>query len=393
MSVTFPQGFRAAGVHAGLKAAPAKDVALVVADGPARWLRTAARFTTNRFAAPPVELSRQHLGPDRPRSPRAVVLNSGGANACTGPDGMADAVATASEAAQGLGLSPAEVLVCSTGLIGERLNTEALLAGVRAGIAQLASDSAAGLAAAEAIMTTDTKVKEASLEVHGWRLGGMAKGAGMLAPELATMLVVVTTDAVVSQSLAEQALAQACTYSFDRTDSDGCMSTNDAVILLANGASGVAPTAADFTAALTGLCQDLAGQLVGDAEGASHDIRIEVTGADSEAGALAVARAVARSNLFKTAMAGNDPNWGRILSAAGTVPVEVAAFEPNQVDVAINGVTVCRGGGVGEPRASVDLTERAVLVEISLGAGQAAVTLLTNDLTHEYIHINADYSS
>jgi len=393
VSITFPKGFRAAGVPAGIKTPPAKDVAVVMADGPAASLCAAARFTTNRFTAAPVVVSRRHLQNHNGVSPRVVVLNSGGANACTGQAGIDDAEATASAAASALGLSPAEVLVCSTGLIGERLPMASLLAGVRAGIGQLAGDAAAGQAAAEAIMTTDTKPKQATAEQDGWRLGGMAKGAGMMAPELATMLVVLTTDALLDQPLAEQALAQACTYSFDRTDTDGCMSTNDTVILLANGASGVWPEPATFVAELTSLCQDLARQLVQDAEGAAHDITIRVDGAATEAGALAVARAIGRSNLFKTAIAGNDPNWGRVVSAAGTVPAAVAAFEPSQVDVVINGVMVCQGGAAGQARGLVDLSERAVLVEVHLGAGAAQAQLLTNDLTAEYVHINADYSS
>ncbi|MCL2802945.1 MAG: bifunctional glutamate N-acetyltransferase/amino-acid acetyltransferase ArgJ [Micrococcales bacterium] len=395
MSVTFAKGFKATGLAAGLKPSGSKDLALVVADPVPGQARAAAVFTTNRFAAAPVELCRRHLaqaakgGP----TPVAVVLNSGGANACTGQPGLADAETTASQAAAALGLSPAKVLVASTGLIGQRLDMASLLRGLSAGIGQLDDSAEAGLAAAEAIMTTDTVPKQAQCEHDGWRIGGMAKGAGMLAPELATMLVVITTDAVIDQATAKQALKQACRYSFDRTDSDGCMSTNDVVFLLSSGRSGLAANTEKFTAGLTKVCQDLALQLVDDAEGADHVIEIVVEQATSETGALAVARAVARSNLFKTAIAGRDPNWGRILSAAGTVSPEVAPFDPAQVDVAVNGIWVCRGGGVGDSRELVDLSGRQVKVEIDLKAGQEAATVLTNDLTHEYIHINADYST
>jgi glutamate N-acetyltransferase/amino-acid N-acetyltransferase len=244
-------------------------------------------------------------------------------------------------------------------------------------------------------MTTDTRPKEATRQgaSGAYTSGGMAKGAGMLAPELATMLVVLTTDALVDPDLAQSALETACAHSFNRVDSDGCMSTNDTVILLASGASGVAPDPREFAAHLTDLCQDLALQLVADAEGASHEIAVEVAGALTEDGALAVARAIARSNLFKTAIAGNDPNWGRILAAAGTVGAPVAPFDPDQVDVQVNGVTVARQGGPGEPRERVDLSPRRATVRLDLHAGAAAATVWTNDLTHEYVSINADYSS
>ncbi|TRW43750.1 bifunctional glutamate N-acetyltransferase/amino-acid acetyltransferase ArgJ [Georgenia yuyongxinii] len=389
MSVTTPRGFRAAGVAAGLKASGRPDVALVVNDGPDHV--AAGVFTTNRVVAAPVVWSRTAVGDG---VARAVVLNSGGANACTGPDGFADTHRTAEHVGDVLGVSGGDVLVCSTGLIGERLDMPALLGGIDAAAAALAGDG--GPAAATAIMTTDTVPKEVALERGdgAWSVGGMAKGAGMLAPGLATMLCVLTTDAVVPAADADAALSAATAVTFDRVDSDGCMSTNDTVVLLASGASGVVVDAAELTEALTAACAALARALVADAEGASHDIAVTVRGATSEGAAVAVARAVTRSNLFKAAVFGNDPNWGRVLSAVGTVPVEVAPFDADAVDVAINGVTVCRAGGVGEDRSLVDLAAaREVHVEIDLHAGPATATVWTNDLTHDYVHENSAYST
>ncbi|MFD1504066.1 bifunctional glutamate N-acetyltransferase/amino-acid acetyltransferase ArgJ [Georgenia yuyongxinii] len=389
MSVTTPRGFRAAGVTAGLKASGRPDVALVVNDGPEHV--AAGVFTTNRVVAAPVVWSRTAVGDG---VAHAVVLNSGGANACTGPDGFADTHRTAEHMADVLGVSAGDVLVCSTGLIGERLDMPALLGGIDAAAAALAGDG--GPAAATAIMTTDTVPKEVALERGdgAWSVGGMAKGAGMLAPGLATMLCVLTTDAVVPAADADAALRAATAVTFDRVDSDGCMSTNDTVVLLASGASGVVVDAAELTEALTAACAALARALVADAEGASHDIAVTVRGATSEGAAVAVARAVTRSNLFKAAVFGNDPNWGRVLSAVGTVPVEVAPFEADAVDVAINGMTVCRAGGVGEDRSLVDLAAaREVHVEIDLHAGPATATVWTNDLTHDYVHENSAYST
>ena len=383
MSVTTPQGFRAAGVAAGLKASGAPDVALVVNDGPDH--HAAAVFTSNRVEAAPVTWSRQAVTDGRAD---AVVLNSGGANACTGPRGFADTHRTAEHVAEVLGVSAGDVVVCSTGLIGELLPMERLLAGVDAAAAGLAADG--GPAAATAIMTTDTVSKQAQAERDGWSVGGMAKGAGMLAPALATMLVVVTTDAVVEPGVLEGVLRAATATTFDRIDSDGCQSTNDTVVLLASGASGVAVAPEALTEAVTEVCADLARQLLADAEGAHHDIAIEVGSAASEADALEVARAVARNNLFKCAVFGNDPNWGRVLAAVGTTR---AAFEPHQLDVSINGVQVCRAGGVGEDRTLVDLTGRAVHVRVDLHAGTQTATVWTNDLTTDYVHENSAYSS
>jgi glutamate N-acetyltransferase/amino-acid N-acetyltransferase len=388
VSVTAPAGFRAAGVTAGLKPSGRPDVALVVNDGP---LDVAAGvFTSNRVVAAPVVWSRQAVSDG---IARAVVLNSGGANACTGPDGFADTHRTAEHVAEALGVSAGDVLVASTGLIGERLAMDRLLGGVDAAVDHL--DAAGGAAAAEAIRTTDTVAKTVHLESgEGWSVGGMAKGAGMLAPGLATMLCVLTTDAVVDAATADAALRAATRTTFDRVDSDGCMSTNDTVILLASGASGAHTGHARLTEVLTAACANLARQLVADAEGASHDIAITVTHASDEDAAVAVARAVTRSNLFKAAVFGNDPNWGRVLSAVGTVPESVAPYDALRLDVSINGVQVCRAGGVGESRDLVDLAAtREVHVEIDLHAGDATATLWTNDLTHDYVHENSAYST
>jgi glutamate N-acetyltransferase/amino-acid N-acetyltransferase len=385
--VTAPAGFRAAGVTAGLKASGKPDLALVVNDGP---LQVAAGvFTSNRVVAAPVVWSRQAVSDG---VATAVVLNSGGANACTGPEGFLDTHRTAEHVAEVLGTSAGDVLVCSTGLIGERLPMDLLLPGVSAAAGALST--ASGPDAATAIMTTDTVAKTAAVVGDGWTVGGMAKGAGMLAPGLATMLVVLTTDAVVTAEQADAALRDATRTTFDRVDSDGCMSTNDTVLLLASGASGATPDPEAFAAAVAAVCADLARQLVGDAEGASHDIAVTVTGATTEDAAVAVARAVTRSNLFKAAVFGNDPNWGRVLAAVGTVPEDVAPYDASRLDVSINGVQVCRAGGVGDPREGVDLAAaREVRVDVDLHAGDATATIWTNDLTHDYVHENSAYST
>ncbi|MEV4812548.1 bifunctional glutamate N-acetyltransferase/amino-acid acetyltransferase ArgJ [Micromonospora avicenniae] len=390
MSVTAPRGFRAAGVAAGLKASGAADVALVVNDGPDAAV--GGVFTANRVKAAPVLWTQQVV---RGGAVRAVVLNSGGANACTGPAGFQDTHATAEHVAAALTaaepaleLGAGEVAVCSTGLIGERLPMTALLGGVDDAVRTLSP--AGGAPAAEAIMTTDTRPKTTVTQGAGWTVGGMAKGAGMLAPALATMLCVVTTDAVADSETLTAALREACRVTFDRIDSDGCMSTNDTVLLLANGASGVTPAPGELAAAVTAACHDLAQQLIADAEGATKQIAIEVVGAASEDDAVEVGRAVARNNLVKTALFGNDPNWGRILAAVGTT---AAAFEPDAVDVAVNGVWVCRDGAAAEDRSKVDLTGRDVTIRIDLRSGTAAATVWTNDLSHAYVHENSAYSS
>lgn len=384
MSVTAAKGFLAAGVTAGIKASGRPDLALVVNEGPDA--HAAAVFTSNRFTAAPVVWSRRAVADGRLA---AVVLNSGGANACTGSAGLADARQMAEWTAAEVGCAAADVAVCSTGLIGVRLPMDAVLTGIELASQDLAHTG--GPSAAEAIRTTDTVSKESiHTSPDGWTIGGMAKGAGMLAPALATMLVVITTDAVVPASGLDEALRTATGFTFDRTDSDGCMSTNDTVILMSSGASGVTPDAAEFSEALTGVCADLARQLLADAEGSAHDIEVRVEGAASEADALAVARAIARSNLFKCAIFGNDPNWGRVLASAGTVPAE---YEPEHVDVAFNGVRVFVDGQLGADRSEVDLTAREVLVEVHLHAGDASAAIWTNDLTYDYVKENAEYST
>jgi glutamate N-acetyltransferase/amino-acid N-acetyltransferase len=383
VTITSPQGFRAAGVAAGLKASGGLDVALVVNEGPTD--AAAGVFTSNRVKAAPVLWSEQVL---RSGALRAVVLNSGGANACTGPAGFQDTHATAERVSTVLGVGAGEVAVCSTGLIGERLPMEKLLSGVDSAAGRLSRDG--GGDAAEAIRTTDTRRKTVVVTGSGWSVGGMAKGAGMLAPGLATMLCILTTDAVADAATLDAALRQAVRVSFDRVDSDGCMSTNDTVLLLASGASGVAPSPGELTEAVTAACHDLAQQLVADAEGATKEVAIEVLGAASEDDAVTVGRSVARNNLVKAALFGNDPNWGRILAAVGTTD---AAFDPDELDVAVNGVWVCRAGGAAEDRSKVDLTGRGVQIKIDLHAGAATATVWTNDLSHAYVHENSAYST
>ena len=383
MSVTSAAGFTAAGLAAGLKPGGRLDLALVVNAGPN--CTAAGVFTSNRVKAAPVLWSQQVLHDGRLR---AVVLNSGGANACTGPDGFADTHRTAETAAAALGIGAIDVAVCSTGLIGVRLPMDLMEPGIERLAAATGPDG--GLDAATAILTTDSHPKQALHAGAGWSIGGMAKGAGMLAPGLATMLVVLTTDAVVDGAMLPDQLRLACRTTFDRLDSDGCMSTNDSVILMSSGASGVAPAPEDFQRALTGICGDLALQLLGDAEGASHNIAITVAGAATVDDAVTVGRSIARSNLFKCAVFGRDPNWGRVLAALGTTS---ATFEPDQVDVAFNGVQVCRAGAIGEPRELVDLTPREVSVAVDLHAGPETATIWTNDLTYDYVRENAEYSS
>ncbi|NLF05607.1 MAG: bifunctional glutamate N-acetyltransferase/amino-acid acetyltransferase ArgJ [Actinomycetales bacterium] len=390
--VTEAAGFRASGVTAGLKASGKPDLALVVNDGPLQV--GAAVFTTNRVVGAPVLWSRQVLT-DGVVS--AVVLNSGGANVATGPEGFLDSHRTAEKVADALEISSGDVVVCSTGLIGVRLASEKLFAGIGPAVESLTADG--GPDAAQAIMTTDSVPKTAHVTVTGpdgtaWTVGGMAKGAGMLAPALATMLSVITTDAVVDAARADAALRAATRATFDRIDSDGCMSTSDTVTLLASGASGLTPEPGAFEEAVRAVCADLARQLVADAEGASHDIAVRVVGASSEDAAVAVARAVTRSNLFKAAIFGNDPNWGRIIAQVGTVPEDVAPFDAENLDVTINGVQVCRASGLGEDPTLLDLAAtREVHIEIDLHAGGAEATVWTNDLTHAYVHENSAYST
>ncbi|MFE9425441.1 bifunctional glutamate N-acetyltransferase/amino-acid acetyltransferase ArgJ [Kitasatospora sp. NPDC006697] len=383
LGVTAAKGFRAAGVTAGIKASGTPDLALVVNDGPS--FAAAGVFTSNRVKAAPVLWSQQVLKGGRVA---AVILNSGGANACTGPAGFQDTHTTAERVGAALEVSSGEVAVCSTGLIGERLPMDLLLPGVELAARELTATG--GESAAIAIKTTDTVHKTAQVSTGGWTVGGMAKGAGMLAPGLATMLVVITTDAAVESAELDAVLREATRTTFDRVDSDGCMSTNDTVLLLASGASGIAPEQAEFAAAVQQVCADLARRLIGDAEGAGKDIRIDVTDAATEDEAVLVGRTIARNNLLKCAIHGEDPNWGRVLAAIGTTD---AAFDPDQLDVAINGVWVCRGGAVGEDRSLVSMTDRQVVITARLNAGQAAATVWTNDLTADYVHENSAYST
>jgi glutamate N-acetyltransferase/amino-acid N-acetyltransferase len=383
VSVTAPLGFEAAGVSAGLKSGGGRDLALVVNRGPSQC--AAVVFTSNRSKANPILWSERVAADGRVS---AIVLNSGGANCFTGATGFQTTHATAEAVAAALGVSAGDVLVCSTGLIGEQLDRAKVEAGVAAAAAGLSMTG--GITAAEAILTTDTHSKTAVFHGDGWTIGGMAKGAGMLAPALATMLVVLTTDADLEPTELDAALSDAVRTTFNRLDSDGCTSTNDQVTLLASAASGIRPAASDFRTALATVCGDLAAQLMADAEGASHEITIEVRGAVSEDDAVEVGRSVARSNLFKTAVFGNDPNWGRVLAAIGTTRAD---FDPYRVDVSMNGVRVCHAGEPDRPRESVDLTPRSLLVEIELFAGDSAATILTNDLTHDYVHENSAYSS
>ncbi|MER5543639.1 bifunctional glutamate N-acetyltransferase/amino-acid acetyltransferase ArgJ [Streptomyces sp. CG4] len=392
MSVTAAKGFMAAGIAAGIKENGNPDLALVVNNGPRR--AAAGVFTANRVKAAPVLWSEQVL---KGGELTAVVLNSGGANACTGPKGFQDTHATAEKVAESLntaghdetgGHAPGHVAVCSTGLIGVLLPMDKLLPGVDKAVAQLSPHG--GEKAAIAIKTTDTVHKTSVVTKDGWTVGGMAKGAGMLAPGLATMLVVLTTDADLGSETLDKALRGATKVTFDRVDSDGCMSTNDTVLLLASGASGITPEYAAFAEAVTKVCDDLGRQLIGDAEGASKDIKVEVVNAASEEDAVEVGRSIARNNLLKCALHGEDPNWGRVLSAIGTTS---AAFEPDQLGVAINGVWVCKNGSVGEDRELVDMRYREVHITADLAAGTETATIWTNDLTADYVHENSAYSS
>jgi glutamate N-acetyltransferase / amino-acid N-acetyltransferase len=394
VTVTAPTGFRAAGVAAGLKDSGAADVAVVINDGPS--LAAAGVFTSNRVKAAPVLWSQQVLAGGQVR---AVALNSGGANACTGPAGFADTHHTAEHLAKVLTgpggpaageVGAGQIAVCSTGLIGERLPLDRLLAGVEAAAGAAVADADGGQAAANAIRTTDTVPKTCAVAGTGYVIGGMAKGAAMLAPALATMLAVLTTDADLSAGELDEALRGAVRQSFDRLDTDGCMSTNDTVLLLASGASGTRPDPAEFAALVASACADLARQMQQDAEGASKAIAIEVTGAASEDDAVAVGRAIARCNLLKCAIHGQDPNWGRVLAAVGTTS---AVFEPDELDVAINGVWVCRDGAAADDRSGVDLAPRDVTITVHLSAGGHAATIWTTDLTAEYVYENSAYAT
>lgn len=384
MTVTHAKGFRASGVTAGLKASGKPDVALVVNDGPHDV--AAAVFTSNRIQAAPVKWS---IEAAKSGTFKAVVLNSGGANACTGSEGFTNTMNTAEHLGGLLGVAPSEIAVCSTGLIGKQLPMDILIPGVTAAHAALSDNG--GQDAATAIMTTDSVAKTAECKCdEGWIIGGMAKGAGMLAPGLATMLVVITTDAVIAQADLQRLLEQAVAQSFNRIDSDGCMSTNDTVIAMSSGASGIDANLEIFQSCLTGVCMSLARQLIADAEGATKDIKITVANAASESDAVDVARAVSRSNLLKCAIHGEDPNWGRVLSALGTTD---ATFEPDLINVSFNGVAVCKNGACLDEEPVVDLSDREVEIHINLNAGTETASLWTNDLTAMYVHENSAYST
>jgi glutamate N-acetyltransferase/amino-acid N-acetyltransferase len=386
VTVTGPQGFRAAGIAAGIKASGALDLTLVVNDGP---LDVAAGvFTRNVIKAAPVLWSQEVL---KQRKLKAVVLNSGGANAATGPGGFQDTHATAEKVAEALGAGAIEVAVCSTGLIGERLPMAAVLSGVDSVVKALGTGLEAGLNAATGVMTTDSKPKQAfAKHADGWSVGGFAKGAGMLAPNLATMLSVITTDAVVDKETLDRALRAATHVTFDRLDVDGGTSTNDTVLVLASGASGAEPAEAELTELLTTVARDLVLQLRADSEGATKDVDVTVQGAASEADAEVVARTIAEDNLVKTALFGSDPNWGRIAMALGRAP---ARIDPETLSITINGVTLFAAGTTAEDRSAADLSGRAVAIVVDLGVGDAVATVYTTDLSHGYVEENSAYSS
>ncbi|MEV5837770.1 bifunctional glutamate N-acetyltransferase/amino-acid acetyltransferase ArgJ [Nocardia sp. NPDC052112] len=389
--VTAPLGFRAAGIAAGIKASGKPDLALVFNEGPE--YAAAGVFTRNQVKAAPVLWSQQVLTAGRLR---AVILNSGGANACTGPGGFQDTHQTAEELAKALSnwgteTGAGEIAVCSTGLIGDRLPMDKVVPAVTEIVHEMGGGMSGGLDAAHAIMTTDTVPKEAAFHHRDkWNVGGMAKGAGMLAPSLATMLVVLTTDAAASADQLDRALRNATRLTFDRLDVDGSCSTNDTVLLLANGASEVTPTQEELDAAVLAVCDDLAAQLMADAEGVTKRVRITVAGAVSEDEALIAARAVARDSLVKTALFGSDPNWGRVLAAVGIAPV---TLDPNRISVSFNGNPVCVDS-VGAPGArEVDLSGADIEVRIELNVGDGTATVRTTDLSHGYVEENSAYSS
>ncbi|MCA1189962.1 MULTISPECIES: bifunctional glutamate N-acetyltransferase/amino-acid acetyltransferase ArgJ [unclassified Saccharopolyspora] len=385
MSVTAPAGFRAAGVAAGIKPTGALDLALVVNDGPRHT--AAGVFTTNKVKAAPVLWSQQVL---QERSLHAVVLNSGGANACTGPEGFQDTHATAEKVADVLGVGAIDVAVCSTGLIGERLPMPAVVSGVDGAAAALDGTADAGTAAATAVLTTDSKAKQATAAGNGFSIGGFAKGAGMLAPNMATMLSVLTTDAVVEPDVLDTALRAATRTTFDRLDVDGGTSTNDTVLVLASGASGVEPSAEELTEVLTAISTDLVRQLQGDAEGATKAVDITVRGARTEDDAVHIGRIIAEDNLVKTALFGSDPNWGRIAMALGRAQAEI---DVSRVEIITNGVSLFAGGLPNRDRGEADLTGRDIEIVVDLHLGDQAATILSTDLSHDYVEENSAYSS
>jgi glutamate N-acetyltransferase/amino-acid N-acetyltransferase len=377
-----PLGFRSASIAAGLKSTGALDLTLIENQGPR--FTSAAVFTTNKVVAAPVIWSRQVA---KGGTVRAVVLNSGGANACTGPQGFADTHRTAEHVGQLLNLSSAEVIVCSTGLIGELLPMDKLISGLDTISKNLSND---GLqSSAQAIMTTDSVPKVASASVEGTQFAGIAKGAGMLAPALATMLSVVMTDAIVSEN-SQEIFQRVTDRTFNRIDSDGCTSTNDTVLFMSSGASGTTISDQDLEMALMDVCGSLAEQLIADAEGSTKTVAITVLNAATEQDAVEVGRACARNNLLKAAIFGGDPNWGRVLAAVGTAD---AHLDPLKIDVRLNGVQVCTNSAPDADKTTVNFASRLVEIEIDLKVGNSSATILTNDLTHDYVHENSAYSS
>ena len=383
MSVTAAKGFLASGVSAGLKSSGKKDVALIVNQGPK--FDAAAVFTSNKVKAAPVIWTQEVI---KNKKLKAAVLNSGGANACTGPDGFADTHKTAEYVAELLSIGAIEVGVCSTGLIGNRLDMPKLIKGIEQAHQHLKNDG--GDDAAEAIITTDSHKKTAKLETQGWNIGAIIKGAGMLAPDMATMLCVITTDADISDLDHQLILQSATDKTLNRIDSDGCTSTNDTVILMSSGASGIKPDKEDFENQLQLLMSDLASLLINDAEGATKVITIDVINAKSESDAVNVGRSIARNNLLKCAMFGEDPNWGRILAAVGTAE---ATLNSDLIDVYLNGLQVCGNGAAIAASEKVDLKERSIQIRVDLKMGSDKATIFTNDLSTQYVHENSAYST
>lgn len=383
MSVTTPKGFDASGVAAGLKSSEEKDVALIVNNGPK--YDASAVFTTNKVKAAPVVWTQEVI---KNKKLKAVVLNSGGANACTGPEGFADTHSTAEYVAKILSVGAIEIGVCSTGLIGNRLDMTKLISGINDAYAKLSPEG--GQDAAAAIITTDSHEKIAQVEKDSWSIGGIIKGAGMLAPDMATMLCVITTDADISE-IDHQLVLQQCTdLTLNRIDSDGCTSTNDTVILMSSGASLEKPTMEDFKSQLQTLMSDLSNQLINDAEGATKVIKIEVLNARNENEAVNVGRSIARNNLLKCAMFGEDPNWGRILAAVGTADAEI---DSDKIDVYLNNVKVCANGSAIDLSEKVSLNDRDISIKVDLKIGTFTATIYTNDLSTQYVHENSAYST
>ena len=377
-----PQGFRSASIAAGLKSNGGLDLTVIENQGP--HFSAAAVFTSNKVVAAPVIWSRQVA---KGGIVRAAVLNSGGANACTGPQGFADTHKTAEHVGQLLNVSSGEVIVCSTGLIGELLPMQKIIAGIDSIVPALNNN---GLqTSAQAIMTTDSVPKIATASLNGAEFAGIAKGAGMLAPALATMLSVVMTDAVVSENV-QEIFQRATDRTYNRIDSDGCTSTNDTVLLMSSGASGVEISDSDLEEMLMQVCGSLAEQLIADAEGSTKTVAIKVLNAASESDAVAVGRACARNNLLKAAIFGGDPNWGRVLAAAGTAD---AHLDPLVIDVKLNGVQVCTNSAPDADKSMVNFEARLVEIDIDLKVGSSTATIMTNDLTHDYVHENSAYST